>query len=295
MSMLMYYGDASAMVCINDGVSFWQMADAGMGIPEIDRLAQAGPNQHGDTDMGFRLKPRQMQIVLLWQAANESAYWQARDTTMALFAPRSTTRLLKLVRPDGQVRQIDVQPIGAMDFPSQQRVGVATQQFVATLKAPDPTWYDPIEVVVNFGVSGGGGSFTVPMSVPTGVGASAINQTTVVAYPGTWQTSPVIQIIGPLTNPTIVNNTTGETLALTAVIGVGQTWTIDTRYGRKSITDQLGVNQIGTLSDASNLATFHLASTIDTPDGLNSFTVTGTAATGATIVYIRYYTRYIGA
>ena len=295
MSAILAIGDASGLTVINDGVSYWELGNTGMGTPDVQRLAQAGPNQHGETDMGYRLKARQLQLILLWQSANESAYWQMRDTTMALFAPRATARWLRLTRPDGQVRQIDVHPTGVLDFPSQQRVGAVTQQVAVVLTAPDPTWYDPVESVQNFGISGGGGSFTVPMPVPFGVGASTVNQTTVVAYPGTWQVNPVIQIVGPLTNPVITNNTTGEVLSMTAVITVGQTWTIDTRYGQKSVIDQSGVSQISTLSDASNLATFHLASIVDTPGGLNSITVTGSSATAATIVYIRYYTRYIGA
>jgi len=295
MSAILEIGDSTGMTVINDGVSYWQLGDAGMGTPEIQRLAQSGPNQHGETDMGYRLKSRQLQLVLLWQSTNESTYWQMRDTTMALFAPRSYARWLRLTRPDGQIRQIDVHPTGAMDFPSQQRVGVSTQQVAITFQAPDPTWYDPTEVVQNFGISGATGSFTVPMPVPFGVGAASVNQTTIVSYPGTWQANPVIQILGPMTNPVITNNTTGEVLSLTATILVNQTWTIDTRYGQKSVIDQAGANQISTLSDTSNLATFHLASVVDTPGGLNSITVAGSGATAATIVYIRYYTRYIGA
>jgi hypothetical protein len=295
MSATLAIGDSAGLTVINDGVSYWSLSDTGMGTPDVQRLAQAGPNQHGETDMGFRLKARQLQLILLWQSADESAYWQMRDSTMALFAPRSYARWLRLTRPDGAIRQIDVHPTGALDFPSQQRVGAATQQIAVTLAAPDPTWYDPTEVVANFGIAGGSGAFTVPMPVAFGVGAAVVNQTTVITYPGTWQANPVIQIIGPIINPVITNNTTGETLNITANITVGQTWTIDTRYGRKSVTDQAGVNQIGTLSDASNLATFHLASITDVPNGDNSLTVTGTNATAATIIYLRYYTRYLGA
>lgn len=148
---------------------------------------------------------------------------------------------------------------------------------------------------VPFALGGGSGGFNVPLTIPMSVGASTLNVTSVIDYGGTWRSSPVIVMTGPITNPVILNTTTNEKLDFTGtVLGSGTTYTIDTRYGYKTVVDQTGANKIADLTNTSDLATFHLAADPEATDGLNSIQVTGTGVTSATSVFVQYYERFVG-
>ncbi len=104
---------------------------------------------------------------------------------------------------------------------------------------------------------------------------------------GSWDEYPIIIIPGSVASPIVVNTSTGETLDFTgATIPADMSYTIDTRYGYKTVTDSDGVNQIAKLSDDSDLSTFHLA------PGVNAITIENASASGT--VTIAHYARYLG-
>lgn len=76
-------------------------------------------------------------------------------------------------------------------------------------------------------------------------------------------------------------------------INSGDYYTIDTRYGRTSVTEDDGTNRIDKLVGDSNLSGFKLVADPDSPNGQNDIQVTGSAANATTAIYVRYYERYI--
>jgi len=104
---------------------------------------------------------------------------------------------------------------------------------------------------------------------------------------GSWDEYPLINVPGSATSPIIQNLSTGETLNFSgAIIPENITYTIDARYGYKTVTDSAGINQIAKLSDDSDLATFHIS------PGVNVFQVTNGGTVGT--VTILSYDRYLG-
>jgi phage-related protein len=179
-------------------------------------------------------------------------------------------------------------------MPSSSQFGW-TQRVVVELLAPDPTWYDPTQNVQYFALSGGADTMEVPTEIPMTVGASSINASETFTNNGDVATYPTIRINGPITGPKIVNNTTGDELDFAGTtIGAGEYFDIDCRYGYKTVEDQDGTNQISTLSDDSDIATFSLEADPTAENGNNSITVTGTGCTEASSLTIRFYERYIG-
>ena len=140
-----------------------------------------------------------------------------------------------------------------------------------------------------FGLSASGlGEYDIPLLIPWFIGASTLSEERTIAYPGTFRSYPIVRIIGPITDAKLVNNRTGDELFLSGVtIGAGHWYEIDCRYGYKTVVDDVGANKIADLTDASDMATFCLL------PGDNSLTVSGSGATGATQVYLRYYERFI--
>jgi hypothetical protein len=106
---------------------------------------------------------------------------------------------------------------------------------------------------------------------------------------GSWSEYPRIVLAGPLADPIVTNQTTGETLDFTgATIPAAMFYIADCRYGFKTVIDSGAVNQIAKLSDDSDLATFHLE------PGVNLVGVSGSGTATATAINITHYDRYLG-
>lgn len=406
---------------LSDRNPFDVVAVSGVGLAPVRRLSQRGPLQHGETDLGYRLDARSINLVLAISAASLTAADTARDTLAALFGPLSDAPLaLRCTRDDGEVRQIDCYAVGLVDAAvgGEDRIGVY-QRVGVQLWAPDPLWYDPTPTLVDLSeLAGdwwtGGGlidagdvlDYRTDVSAPTswigaGVpdmtpwsiivrtkrddsgiypnylwgariysdppegidygmygryipstdqistklstsapiqvaladdnlhtfvwvmpasasstffiddvgynmaifgkgfkggprywaasldGANAYGQT--LAYAAAykialtnsqrmavraliegWQVLmvtnggnapafPVIQLGGPMTNPVLTNQATGLALGFDITLAADDTLTIDTRYGHKTVIDQLGANRIATLTPESDLAAWHLS------------------------------------
>lgn len=272
---------------LDDGTYCKWIGDDGWGIAPLHRLTERGPLQHGDTDRGFRLDPRIGQLALIILADTEDEMYTARATLLGLFAPAETLAL-RWTLP-GRTRQIDVHLVSGMTMSSTER-GVWAQKVAVTLRAPDPTFYDPAGKAVTFRLGGGGDALVIPMEVPMVVGASVIDSSTVVDNDGDWFSYPhLIRITGPIEDPVITNETTGEKLDFTGTtIAALDYYDLDLRYGHKTVVDSTGANKIADLTGDSDLATWHLE------PGENSIRVTGLDATEATKVEISFFMRYMG-
>lgn len=287
---------------LEDGSVARLIGDDGWGMAPLHRLSERGPLQHGETDLGFRLDPRVGMLAFILRAGSEEAMYTARETLLDLFAPSGAPLALRWTLP-GRTRQIDVQMVGGLALGSQER-GVWAQKAAVTLKASDPTFYDPAGAAVTFALGGGEDALEIPMEVPMVVGASTINGLTTVTNGGNWLSYPhLIRIVGPITDPVILNVVEGmaggfHTMSQQAVvmkldftgttIAAGDRYDIDLRYGRKTVVNAVGTNKIADLTSDSDLATWHL-----TP-GDNSIRVTGTGATETTRVEINFFERYLG-
>ena len=270
------------------------VGEDGWGMAPVRRITDRGPLQHGDSDIDFRLEPRVGMLKLLARGASASGYWDLRSTLLRIFRPSNTAIKLTWGLDNGTQRQIDVYYAGDLSFGSDERLGY-NQTAVVQLRASDPTYYDPTVQNAAFTTGGGSGGFVVPVVVPVGVGASTVNSSQVIAYPGTWMTFPIVTIVGPITNPVVYNDSTGDKLDFTGItIIAGDSYTIDCRSGYKTVTNAAGTNKIADLTDDSDLQTFSLQPDPDVAGGNNTIRVTGSGANASTAINVVYYVRYIG-
>jgi hypothetical protein len=276
------------------GVLSWD----GVGEAPVRRIEERGPQQHGVSDVGFRLEPREIQLAL-WLGADSFVDLEARRRTLVDWLRATTANLtLRFTTEAGEIFDIDGHSVGALTLPVEGGDGMTLKSGVV-FRCPDPTFYDPVAVAVSFLVGGGADSFYVPMSVPHFVGASVVNASVTVTYAGTWRAYPLIRIVGPIADPVITNAATGEVLDFTGTtIAGGDRYDIDLRYGHKTVIDAAGVSQIAKLVTSSDLATWHIADdsevTGEVTGGVNSISVTGSGANVATRIDIVYNTRYVG-
>ncbi len=277
------------------------VSDEGLGRSPVSRKETRGAQQHGSSDRGFTLLPRVFSLGFKMDGQTFRGYWDMRDELVRVF--KSTEELFEMrwTFENGNVRSLDCQAIDGLRYPSSRRSAFADRS-VVTLKANDPTFYDPTELNVIFSLGGGGDAFEIPLVIPWQIGSSVIDQTKTIAYAGSWQTNPIVKIEGPITDAVIENELTGEKLDFTGyTVPALYYYEIDTRDGFKTVTkieiaDPANIeNKISELSDDSDLGTYHLKPPVlanATRD--NGIRVTGLAVTEATEIYFRYKVRYEG-
>ena len=269
------------------------LAHDGFGMPDFHRLEERGPQQHGVTDRGYRLDARTINLALGINGSTLAEFYQKRSELLNIFKPSNTPGVLKWEH-DGVVRQIRGFAVGGLQYSGNDQEYLY-QKAVVTIKCPDPTWYDPTGVGLNFTMGGGDDTFEVPTVIPMTVGASSIDDSQSIDYEGTVEAYPTIRIDGPITNPVISNDATGDKLDFTGyTISGSDYYIIDLLYGYKTVLDSSGVNKISELSNDSDLATFSIKPDPDVVGGINSIHVTGTSITADTRVSINFYERYLG-
>lgn len=278
---------------ISDLINYHVVEFDGFGMSPVRRLTQRGPLQNGDTDVGFRLDPRTMRVAVLAYSSTPAAMHTKREQLLGLLRPGTDAVKLRwtYANAGGTVqRQIDCHVQGGLSLGSSGLIKNNWRD-VVEFRASDPTWYDPVGGSVQFAQTGGGTPWAVPVVFPTNFGASNLSGSAVISLSdaNAWDTFPIIYATGPVTGLVIVNTATGDKLDFTgSSIGGGVTYTIDLRYGYKTVIDSGATNRINQLTSDSNIATFRLI------PGVNTITVTGTSISAATSIYIQYNTRYIG-
>lgn len=271
----------------------------GTGIPPLDRQEERGPFQNGVTDLGYRLNPRFINLVLLLEGETLADADTIRRNLVRFVRPLGSVPVrLRFKMDNGQFRQIDTFLSTELDFPNtaDDRHGRFQRRVVLQMFAPDPLFYDPALQNLVFDVTTGSSGFTVPMSVPLQVAASSsINAVQSVTYQGDEDEYPVLFVTGPATNLVITNESIGTKLDFTGVsIADGDTYRIDLRYGVKTVTDSTGDNKIADLTSDSDLSTWRLAADPMAIGGINNIRVqVATAVTAATRVRVEFYNRYL--
>ena len=180
----------------------------GWGMPPVDVYTTRAPGQHGDTWGGYALSPRFAALVFKLKQTELDAMYTLRAQLMALFSPLYPKIIVKFVTLEG-TRYFDCHLPGgmAMDWNVQDW---AAQGVAVPLMCNDSTCYDPAGLSWTFALGGGADSFVVPYAVPYTMGASVINQSQIITYPGTWGTFPLIRITGPITDAKITNSGTSD-------------------------------------------------------------------------------------
>lgn len=152
------------------------------------------------------------------------------DDIKANYAP-VTAPIPFYFKPDDSVseRVLFVKPLGARyDWEVARRIGATPIQL--SMYAEDPRIYDStlLTTVISYGGDAGLGlAFSFAFSVDFGGGASPGGSN--VTNFGNRPTPAEFIIQGPVTNPVIYNNTTGDVMGFTIELGASDTLTINTR------------------------------------------------------------------
>jgi hypothetical protein len=276
---------------LNDQGFYLTDSSDGLGMAPFHRLAERSSQQHGETDLGFRLDPRIFKFQLTLRAATPTLYYARRAELLSIFRPSTSPFVLQFTLPDGSLRCIDCFLEKGLSFDTAKRKAL-TQEADLVLRAPDPTFYDPAMKTLALSWNDAQG-LLFPFTFPLIFGVDSATILSLIALTGDWLSYPKIIITGPITWPWITNSTTGELLLLQYAISAGESVTIDTAFGYKTVKNNSNVNLINYLSTTSDLATFHLDHELRAGD--NELSIAGAAIDPLqTQVIFQYYERYIG-
>jgi hypothetical protein len=222
---------------ISGGTLSYRVSASNIGAPPKRNLAIRGPFQNGESFLGFRYDKRIMSLVFFSDASTLTLADSQRDDIYDLWKGIENEPVtIKVVRDDGEVRLIDGEVVNVIDFPD--AVGnryAGSQQFVVQLECHNPFWRSEFIVVKTI----------------------SINTTSTITYDGQFPAEPIINIVGPITNPVLTQVATGKKLDFTGItIALGNNYQIDTRYGYKTVLDGGFNNKLADLTSDSDLGDF---------------------------------------
>lgn len=290
--------DGVTLFTSEDGpTKLYYISDSGTGMPDITRITERGPAQHGDTDVDYLIEPRTVSYIFAVHAPTVDVpadLETARELLLRLFRPSNTPITFRYVRSNGTVRDIDCHVASGLKFATTDREPYTWfQRFNIDMRMADPTFYEPFERSVSFMnpvVEGAG--LTVPLAVPVSVRSGVVALETDVFYDGSADTMPIVYLYGPMQSPDLVNTTTGKRLYFPdTFIDNGDTYTIDLRQGYKTVVDSSGTDRTAELSDDSSLDGWSLFVSYD-PQHLTFNAVY--VGIQPQVARIAYNNRYIG-
>lgn len=265
----------------------------GIAMPPVRHVVQRGPRQQGDTLLDVLLEPRVVTVGILEKQATRGAWWSARRDLLNMLKRFDDLKLRLVI--DDTSESFDLPVAYEAGAENLDAFGISDYRAVLRLRAHDPVWRATSTSTLVVGVAALGDAGILPWTFPITLGVSFINANIPLVYGGTWRAYPQIDIRGPITNPTITNNATSETLKIETTIDDGDTVRVDLAAGVKTvenITDD--ANWMQYLSDDSDLATWHLAADPEADGGINALYFHGLKGGANTAITLRWQNRFIG-
>lgn len=244
----------------------WVVADlAGDGGPPMHGQVVPAAGDHGGVATpqfaGSRLLTLTIQILAPTMAARDVARAQ-----LGAAVPINDLAVLRLDEPIP--KRLLVRRSGEI---AETKAADADVRFVIGLVAPDPRKYGTVlhQLTATRASQAAGLAppLTPPLTLPSGAPPMAVACTNA----GNFETRPTVTITGPVTAPTVVNQTTGQTVSFTGMT--------------LAASDQLVVD-LGAKQSYLN-GVFRTADVTSSwwwlPPGTTTVQVTGTGATGSTM------------
>lgn len=261
-------------------------------MPPIERTADQVPFQPGDRLRTVRHMTREVAVPVRYkyegdESTREQQLRQSLRTWAVRLDPLRGDIALRSTGPSGDARVLTCRYHGGLELDENDGFFPAGRQnAVLVFIAGDPYWYDESDIVDTYT------SDAVPLTwfpfFPLRLGGGETFSAPIIFNAGDVAAWPVWTINGPGSELYLRNLTTGKILHLVTTLAAGDTVTIDTRPGVKTVTRGDGLNLFPNL-DPTALALWPLER------GTNSVSVEFAGTTGASSVQLNYKQRYLTA
>lgn len=266
----------------------WALGVDGRFMPPVTITDEAVPQQHGSRLRQVRYEPREVTLPVSIIGPDEGAVRRKFRSLLRAFNPCAGDGMLRATAPDGATRELVCRYSGGMEgSESRDDMGEVFQRAVIVLRALDPFWRDATDTTNTYTV-GTIRTFLADPFLRTDplLTNDTILGSQVVRNDGDFSADPVFTVVGPASSFTLTNQRTGEKINYTAPLAVGESVTIDTRAGRKSVLRSDGTNVYGNLSLDSTL--------FDLDPGDTTVLLSLPGATAATFLTLAYRRKWLG-
>lgn len=256
----------------------------GFGMPDFTYYETSSPSFDGSVVRGVRANPRDVNLPILLWGANRAQCVENYHGLIRAMNPRNGAGTLTVTSADGTSRSLAAYYNGGLQGKDDDAEnGMTFMTAVVVLRCPAPFWLgDPSVTRLQIAY----GSTFFPL-LPVQLVASSILGSTTLVNDGDAEAFPIYTITGPVTNPAIANATNGTFITINQTLLAGETITIDTREGVKTVLKGDGTNLYSSMASGSSLAPLQ--------SGSNAMTFTVLGATTNTSVVISYQNRYLTA
>jgi hypothetical protein len=255
---------------------------AGWGAPVFQIVTDPRP-RGGETVRYIRQESARITWPLhIWGSTHQEfvTRYRAVRRGFLLTAHRTLPGVLRVARPDGTAREIEV--YYEEGFKGEPGENWLWANPVLTLFAPDGAWRDTDQTVLTRTQSASGTNFFSPFPA---ISSSQVLGSTVLTNPGDMVAWPTWTITGPCTALTAANTTLGQSFTLTTTLLTGEQATITT--DRPTVRGPTGANLSGSLNWPG-------AVLWGLQPGDNQVTFTAAGSGTGTQVQLSFYPRYEG-
>ena len=179
----------------------------GFGYPSNDIKTVKSPYQIGNTLIGQVINPRDIEIDFTIITDDQDDLYTLKRKVIKAFNPINGAGKLTYSNTNN-IYKITAVPKKSPVFHKNNKT---YQNIRLKLYAPDPRWYNPDEINIS------------------------LNQSNEIINNGDTFTAVQFTLDGPMSNPVILNMTTGEKIQLNQTIGSNEKIVVNTKFGNKSI------------------------------------------------------------
>ena len=187
---------------------------------------QKAPFQDGSTHIETQLEERHPYLEFVIVANDWNTLSMYRQTVSQVFNPKINGRFE--VSYDNKTFILYSIPESVPYFGDEDKIG-RTQIVSINLLCPDPYWRDPR--VISRALRAYQGRFTLPTTFPVELGIEG--DTTILTNEGDTPAPITIDIQGPVTNPQVINKTTGKFIRVNLSLSENEVLHIDTGRPRR--------------------------------------------------------------
>lgn len=276
--------DGTSTLLTENASTFVEWGRKGFGMPPFRHLEDHLPLAHESRVRAVWADPRVVDIPLLLKGADQITLRTQLRRLCSTVAPPKGTGTLRIRTADGSERDLACRYAGGLEVDeSEGQSGPGWLRAVLTFRAADPFWYDRLWTTLVFSNLAPINFFPI---LPLHLAPSSVLGLVDVTNDGDAEAWPVWTLTGALATLVATNAVTGAQLALTLnpPLITGETLTIDTRPGAKTVTRQNGANLFGSLWPTSELWSLQ--------PGLNTINLQTTGADSTTSVRLQYRRRF---
>jgi hypothetical protein len=284
MQSLTFENERGTITVGNSKPYFLQSVDGVSGLT-ANTERQRSPFQDGSTYIDSRYNNRNIFLRIVITADDYDTLNTRKRTLANIFCARLST---KITYTNGTyTKTIDSYVETTPNFSQPDKTKQSQTAFISLI-CTQPFWQDETESGKTFSISLG--NFIFPLNITEGyeIETEGINRVTI-NNEGDVETPVLITFEGPATNPTILNETTGEYIKVTKSLFAGEKLIINTEFGNKEVIFDNGSTQTNAFGLIDLNSTFFQLQT-----GNNVISYSADFGVDTATVNIKYRNRYVG-